>query len=341
MKKWKRRLRRDIILAAMAVTWLCSSTHVLAEETETTKTDQNVSMLFISSYSYTWPTVPLQLEGINNIEYAQQVSEDPLVTGVIEKFSYKDNLDFARKIQPKADKIVAIVDNTVTGIGEQKQFFAQEGTYPELSFDVINGSLLTREEIIEKISEISEDTILLYLILSEDAEGNIYTNEQICHLLKENARVPVLRFVQAGIGEGVLGGNIVLHKELGEIAARMAMQMLKSTDPSEVEMQKDSPNGFYLDQKVLDRFGITDDLVPDGAEVINKEPGFWEIHGKGILITVGIAAIMMLIVILIIRAVYERRRRCGTKHGSCCSDAGDDRSESKSGRKWKDCSGNL
>lgn len=66
MKKWKRRLRRDIILAAMAVTWLCSSTHVLAEETETTKTDQNVSMLFISSYSYTWPTVPLQLEGIQS-----------------------------------------------------------------------------------------------------------------------------------------------------------------------------------------------------------------------------------------------------------------------------------
>ena len=383
MKKWKRRLRRDIILAAMAVTWLCSSTHVLAEETETTKTDQNVSMLFISSYSYTWPTVPLQLEGIqsalddtvtldvefmdtktirwemaekgllerirfkeenlglydavivgddaalmfameyqeelfegipivfegiNNIEYAQQVSEDPLVTGVIEKFSYKDNLDFARKIQPKADKIVAIVDNTVTGIGEQKQFFAQEGAYPELSFDVINGSLLTKEVIIEKISEIGEDTILLYLILSEDAEGNIYTNEQICHLLEKYARVPALRFVQAGIGEGVLGGNIVLHKELGEIAASMAMQMLKSTDPSEVEMQKDSPNGFYLDQKVLDRFGIADDLVPDGAEVINREPGFWEMHGKVILITVGIAAIMMLIVVLIIRAVYERRR---------------------------------
>lgn len=30
----------------------------------------------------------------------------------------------------------------------------------------------------------------------------------------EYAKVPVFRFVQAGIGEGVLGGNIVSHRKL-------------------------------------------------------------------------------------------------------------------------------
>ncbi|MDY4971138.1 MAG: diguanylate cyclase, partial [Lachnospiraceae bacterium] len=98
--------------------------------------------------------IPIVFEGINNIEYAREVSKDPYVSGVIERFSYEDNLDFARKIQPKADKVVALVDDTVTGIGEQQQFFAQEENYPDLTFDVINGSLLTKEQIIEKISEI-------------------------------------------------------------------------------------------------------------------------------------------------------------------------------------------
>lgn len=32
--------------------------------------------------------LPVVFEGINNIEYAQEVSQDPLVTGVIESFSY-------------------------------------------------------------------------------------------------------------------------------------------------------------------------------------------------------------------------------------------------------------
>ena len=63
------------------------------------------------------------------------MSKDPLVTGVIEKFSYKENLYFAKKIQPDAKKVVAIVDNTVTGVGEKQQFLAQENNYPELYLD--------------------------------------------------------------------------------------------------------------------------------------------------------------------------------------------------------------
>lgn len=30
------------------------------------------------------------------------MSQDPFVTGVIERFSYKENLEFAKKIEPQA-----------------------------------------------------------------------------------------------------------------------------------------------------------------------------------------------------------------------------------------------
>lgn len=255
-----------------------------------------------------FPGIPIVFEGINNIEYAREVSADPLVTGVIEQFSYEENLNFAKKIQPNADKVVAIVDDTVTGIGEQQQFFAQEKNHPELAFDVINGSLLTRQQMIERISAIDTDTILIYLILSEDAEGNLYTNQQTCQLLQQYAKVPVLRFVQAGIGEGVLGGNIVLHKASGEIAAGMVMRMLRGTDPAEIEMVSDSPNGYYLDQQVLDRFSVPQSLVPEGAEVINRKSSFWEEHGIVFLTTLGASASVMVITLLTVRAVYVRRR---------------------------------
>ncbi len=252
--------------------------------------------------------IPIIFEGINNIKYAEEVSRDPLVTGVIEKFSYKENLDFAMKICPKADKVLAIVDNTVTGIGEQQQFFDQEDNYPQLTFDVINGSLMTKDELITAISDVGKDTILLYLIMSEDAEGNIYTNEQFCHILKEYANVPVLRFVQAGIGEGVLGGNIVFHEESGAIAGRMAAEILNGTDPSEIPMQSDSPNGFYLDQNVIDRFEISGKLIPSDAVLINRKPGFWEEYGRVVFITLFTALIVMAVMAIVMRAVYERRR---------------------------------
>lgn len=377
------------LLAVVLVVLLwCSTTQVLAQNGSTEKEKENLiqndRVLFISSYSWAWATVPLQLqgiqsslsdhvtmdvefmdtktlpqdmaeqellervrfkiqhmgeydavivgddsallfamkyrtelfsktpvvfEGINNLEYAGKVSQDPLVTGVIEEFSYKENLDFAHRVQPQADKILAIVDNTVTGIGEQQQFFAQEAEYPQYSFDVINASLLTEAELIQTISEVGDDTILVYLILSEDADGNIYTNKQVCSMLREYAHVPVFRFVQAGIGDGVLGGNIVLHEESGAIAGNMVMKILNGADPASIAMQDESPNSFYLDQEVMERFEISEKLIPEGAVVINQKQSFWSEHGRVIFATLCIAAVMMGIVVLTLRIRYESRRR--------------------------------
>lgn len=203
---------------------------------------------------------------------------------------------------------MAIVDNTVTGIGEQQQFYAQEEEYPEFTFDVINGSLLTQQQILDRISAIDKDTILIYLILSEDVNGNIYTNEQVCQIIKEYAKVPVFRFVQAGIGEGVLGGNIVSHRKSGEIAAQMVMEIFKGTDLSEISMMDESPNEYYLDQQVLDEFNISKNLIPNVAEVINQKDGFWKLYGKVILAVFSISVVIMLAILVRIRTVYARRR---------------------------------
>lgn len=377
----------SIALAAFIILSLSGLVQISASEAsvrdEQVQTNENYRVLFISSYSYTWDTVPLQIkgiesalssnvtldvefmdtktlsteiaqsellerirykkehmtdfdavivgddaalqfamqyrgevfentpivfEGINNIEYAREVSADPLVTGVIEAPSYEANLDFAQEIQPNADKIVAIVDDTVTGVGEQNQFFAQETKYPQLSFDVINGSRLTKKELITEISNVSNDTILIYLILSEDAEGNIYTNEQVCQMIQKYAKVPVMRFVQAGVGEGVLGGNIVFHEESGAIAGGMVMDMLNGTDPAEISMRSDSPNGFYLDENVIERFHISEKLIPEGAVIINHKLSIWEQHGTVILVTLGFATVIAAVILLAMRAFYERKR---------------------------------
>ena len=380
---YKRKYFRCMVFAAMFALIIFYPMSSQAKSESQTKDIENHRVLFISSYSYSWSTVPLQIEGIqselessvtldiefmdtkkikmkmaeqitlekirykqrnsgeydavivgddaalvfamkykktlfkdtpivfegiNNVEYAKKVSKNPLVTGVIEKFSYKENLDFAKKIQPDAKKVVAIVDNTVTGVGEQQQFLAQENNYPELSFETINGSTLTKQQIIEKISKTDKDSILIYLILSEDREGHTYTNEQTCKLIKKYAKVPVLRFVQAGIGEGALGGNIVLHKNSGKIAAGMVMKMLHGTDPASIKMVSKSPNGYYLDQNVIDKFNISKSLIPEDAKIINRRLNFREKYGKVLLIIVCVAVGVMLITLQFAHAVYEKRR---------------------------------
>lgn len=243
-----------------------------------------------------FPDIPIVFEGINDILYAEKVGKDPMITGVIEKISYETNIDFAMQMNPNAKKIVAVVDDTVTGKGEQQQFYQQEALYPQLEFSVLNASEMTWDELVEAVSAVKNDTILLYLIMSEDVDENVYTNDQVCKMFEEYARVPVLRFVQAGIGEGVLGGNVVLHEKSGEIAGRMVMDIFGGTAPEDIPVCTDSPNGFCVDWEVVRKFEIPKSLIPMDAIIVNPQKSLWEQYGK-VLTSILLGSVLGLLVL--------------------------------------------
>ena len=52
--------------AVLSIMLFCGSLPVVASTEKLSDTDSNYKILFISSYSYSWPTVPLQIEGIQS-----------------------------------------------------------------------------------------------------------------------------------------------------------------------------------------------------------------------------------------------------------------------------------
>ena len=50
--------------------------------------------------------MPIIFEGVNDIEYAKEVSKDPLITGVVEDLSITSNIDFGLKLYPDAREVV-------------------------------------------------------------------------------------------------------------------------------------------------------------------------------------------------------------------------------------------
>ena len=74
-----------------------------------------------------FPEIPVVFEGVNDEEYAMKAAENPLVTGIIEKLSVEKNIDMALKVNPTADKVVAILDDSVTADAERKNFYSCSG----------------------------------------------------------------------------------------------------------------------------------------------------------------------------------------------------------------------
>jgi len=78
--------------------------------------------------------IPLVFEGVNDIELAKEASKDPMITGVVEQLSVEKNIEFGLKLNPKAKKVVAILDDTITGEAERKNFYSYAEQFPDLIF---------------------------------------------------------------------------------------------------------------------------------------------------------------------------------------------------------------
>lgn len=140
--------------------------------------------------------IPMVFEGVNDEELALRAMEDPLITGVIEKLSLEKNIDLGLMLIPDAKKVVAVLDNSLTGEAERKRFYSYEDRYPNLEFTEINASILTTAQVRQAIYAVSTDSILIYISMAEDLSGKKYSDKEAIELLSSVARVPVLRMVE-------------------------------------------------------------------------------------------------------------------------------------------------
>lgn len=220
--------------------------------------------------------IPLIFEGINDEELAAEAMKDPLITGVLERLSVEKNIELGLKINPGAKRVVAILDNTVTGEAERKRFYSYADRYPELEFDEINVSESRSFNLRYMLNCLSKETILIYIVMSEDAEGRRYTDRQAIELITECSTVPALRMVDGGIGTGLLGGNVVSMYKSGEMAAQMAMEIMRGKPVDSFEMVTDSPQTYRVDAQVMDKFHISMSVLPEETEIIHKKTSFFD-----------------------------------------------------------------
>lgn len=252
--------------------------------------------------------IPLVFLGINSLELARRAGENPMITGIIEETSYRDNIDLALRLRPGADKLVALVDGTLTGQGDREQFLAMEPFYPGLSFSCIDSSDCTFEELGKKLEAIGDDTILFFLTMFQDKNKENLTIVEGCKFLELHAKVPVFRLSIGGVGDGLLGGIMVSYEESGKIAADMALRILHGTDAAQIPVVTKSPNFGYFDENILRRYGIDSRLLPQGSTLINSEPSFYVQYKPLIIGFLTICAVFLLGLILLAGDNYRRNK---------------------------------
>lgn len=263
---------------------------------------------FVLVYRKIFGNTPIVFEGVNNVSKALAMDYNPNVTGIIENQTYGNTIALAKKIYPEAAHIVAIVDNTVTGLSARKEFYSYKDEFPDLEFSDINASEFSQKDLIKSVESFDESTILLYILCSNDKDGNVYASAESVQMLSSRAHIPMFSGISIGMGKGLLGGEIVSHEEMGEIAGEMALKILNGEPCENMDVITDSPMTYCFDETVMKRFGISRSMLPDDAKIINHEETFMEQYGKVIRITSVIGGIMVLFIIWLVRDNMHKRK---------------------------------
>lgn len=263
---------------------------------------------FVLVYRKIFGNTPIVFEGVNNVSKALAMDYNPNVTGIIENQTYGNTIALAKKIYPEAAHIVAIVDNTVTGLSARKEFYSYKDEFPDLEFSDINASEFSQKDLIKSVESFDERTILLYILCSNDKDGNVYASAESVQMLSSRAHIPMFSGISIGMGKGLLGGEIVSHEEMGEIAGEMALKILNGEPCENMDVITDSPMTYCFDETIMKRFGISRSMLPDDAKIINHEETFMEQYGKVIRITSVIGGIMVLFIIWLVRDNMHKRK---------------------------------
>ncbi len=254
--------------------------------------------------------IPIIFFAINSINLANQGYNNPYMTGNIEYNDLVGTINLAFNINPNAKKIVGLVDNTLTGLGDIEQFYEACNNFKDYECSIINSSLYTIEEYKNEIAKINNDTIIIYLTMFEDKLMNTYSIEDSVKILVEYSNVPIYRASIGGIGTGLIGGKQVDYKQLGIDAANITLQIINGTPIKNVSLNLLCPSYDVFDLNVLKKFNISKDVLDEDIILLNSES---IINYKESIIFISILAIIfssliVLISIDVIKNKYQKRK---------------------------------
>jgi len=252
--------------------------------------------------------IPIVFEGINDVELAQRAAEDPLIGGIIEKLSLEKNIELGLQLIPNAKNVVAILDNSITGQAERSNYYEREDSYPNLDFQEINTSILTAEQIRQALNKVSSDSILIYIVMTEDVSGKTYADKEAIDLITGSSGIPVFRMVESGIGNGLIGGNVVSMYRSGEMAAELAMGVINGRGTSSFNTVKESPNIFCIDADVMEKFGMDLSLLPEDTDIINEPISFAERNKEALVPGLVLIAVLLLVIAWFAFDSYRRKK---------------------------------
>jgi signal transduction histidine kinase len=149
-------------------------------------------------------------------------------------------------------------------------------------------------------------TAIFYHLMSVDAAGIAYEGDTALRELYTVANAPIFSFVDSYFGAEVVGGPMFSVLDGSKLAAAAAIRILGGEKPGAIEVP---PLGYATpkyDWRQLQRWQITESLLPPGSAVHFRDPSAWNRYRTQIVL---VSLLILIQGAMIAGLLHERRRR--------------------------------
>jgi signal transduction histidine kinase len=242
----------------------------------------------------------------------------PNVTGVLLKREFAPTLEVALRLHPDTERIVVVAGTSKFDSDLLAQ--AQEEFRPyenRLAFTYL--TTLPLSETLARLSRLPRRTIVLFTTFFRDGAGEAFVAHEVVERVSSMASAPVYGFVDQFLGRGIVGGSLYSLALQGQEAARLALRIMAGTAPSELPLKAPASSTLMFDWRQLQRWGISESLLPANSEVRFRAPTVWDEYRSQIAL-IGIALVAQAVLIGVLLHENLRRRRAEASASKLQSD---------------------
>src|SRR5260221_11920644 len=250
-----------------------------------------------------FPGTPIVFSGLDRQQLANR-SLPPNLYGVLIKREFAPTLDLLLRLHPTTEHVVVVAGtsdfDTRLLLQAQKEFRPYEN---RVSFTYLPE--LPLEQLLSTLSLLPSRDIVLYLTLFQDGIGHPFVPHDVVERVSGPASVPVYGFIDQYLGHGIVGGSLYSFTAIGAETAKLVLRLLAGAVPPQNPTEVFS-NKVIFDWRQMQRWGISENRLPPGSEILFREPTVWERYSWQIAFIFAIILVQAGLITVLLR---EHRRR--------------------------------
>jgi signal transduction histidine kinase len=249
-----------------------------------------------------FPSIPMLFAAVD-----QRLMQDPALTpndAVLATYNdLSGGVTNILRLLPNTKNVAVVIGNSllekywVEELHRQFQPFAER-----VNFVWLNG--LSFAEMLQRASKLPAQSAILYLAFLMDAEGVPYEQDRALARLHEVANAPLFGYHDGNFGRGIVGGRLLSFGENSRQAASAAIRILRGGAPDAIRGVTGMTPPMF-DWRALQRWNISESLLPPDSEVHFRSATAWELYHWQISTAFGIVFFQAALVGWLL---FERRR---------------------------------